>query len=210
MSYSGQIWSPPQYTSFTTLNAIAGTNITSVGNNIVLYAPPATGDNVVGQYITAPSTPYCIIANLVCNPGDNAGASAPQSIVYGLGFYDGTKLIWGGSRWAAGNTGMDTPIFEFANVSTLSARVFSSAYVEGYPVAMLQWFQVRDDGTNIYFYISTDAGPNPPSNWVKLYSQARTSYLTSPSKVFWGCDTNSSASNSGTYLTLNSWQSFAL
>ena len=65
MSYNGQSTVPPSNITFTNLNFITNTVVSTIGNSQVLWVPPAGGDNMVGQYIAAPATPYCCIANIV-------------------------------------------------------------------------------------------------------------------------------------------------
>jgi len=210
MSFEGQLIVPSVNTSFTNLNFITNAVTGTVGESKYLYVPGAANHNVVGQYVGAPATPYCIIANLANNQGDYVSSSyVDEKIMFGIGFYDGTKLVVMTANYSSTVT-MSLAVGEYATVSSTPTSVFGQSFATGHPSGMLQWFQIRDDGTNIYFYIAFDGGESQPLHWVKLYSQARTSYLANVNNVGWFCDSNGSASGNPTYLTLNSWQTVAL
>ena len=211
MSYRGQVWVPPSNATLNNLNIVTGASITTVGSSKVLYAPGKSGDNFVGQYATAPATPYCAIFNISQNQGDYVSAAyAQQSMLCGAGFYDGTKIVGLFAVWS-NNATMRLDVYEWSSVSAIASGVWGQSFSSGQPSANINWFMIRDDGTSIYFYIATD-GMNgaPPTHWVKCYSQARTSYLANVNNVCWGCDTNGSSSDAPTYATLNSFQTVAL
>jgi len=207
MSYQGQVWVPPTNTSFTSFNS---PTVQSVGSNIAMYQNSQSGgsDNIVGQYAVAPSAPYCAIANITFNPANYVGQASPGTMLWGMGFYDGTKLIMLNVRFAETET-MWYNITEYSNVNTYFNNVIGGGTASGYPMSTIQWMQVRDDGTNISFYIATDGGQTQPTHWVQLYQQARTSFLSNVNNVFWGLSaTNGAVAPS--YLTLNSWQIVSL
>jgi hypothetical protein len=213
MGFKGQVWVPPANTSFTNLNTNSLLTTSVVGNNNVIFnLNTHSGDNLIGQYISAPATPYCAIMNLECNPGDynGTGYSNQPTVLFGAGFYDGTKAVTMFMDWASSSNTMGVNIYQWSTTTNISSGVFGQRYASGYPTGNISWFQVRDDGTNIYFYISTDGVTTQPTHWVKLYQQARTSYLSSPSKVGWFSDANGSGTTSPTYYTLNSWQTVGL
>jgi len=213
MSYRGNVWVPPNNSTFTNLNLQTGSSITNVGSGKALFYQPVTGDNIQGQQFTAPATPYCVIGNLVCNQGDYVSASYTndRSIMFGLGFYDGTKAVWGGANWNSASDTMGYNIYHWSNLSTVAATQFGQRFASGQPTGMIQWFQVRDDGTNIYFYIAMDGtSGNPPTHWVKIYSEARTSYLSAPTYIIWAADDSFATAATPAYFTLNSWQVVAL
>jgi hypothetical protein len=211
MSYRGQVWVPPSNTSFTNRNFSGLAAATTVGSSIAMVTTPAANDNLVGQTIAAPSTPYCIIASVACNQGDyvSTGYTTPRTNLFGLGFYDGTKAIVGMAAFA-NNATMRYDVYEWTNVSTINTAVFGQSYASGQPTANLQWFQVRDDGTNIYFYVAMDGGQTQPTHWVKTYQQARTSYLANVNNVGWFGYTGNLNTGQPNYYTLNSWQAVAL
>lgn len=212
MSYNGQIWVPPNGTSFTNLNFITGTTKTTSGPTITLYVPPpASGDNLVGGYVAAPATPYCAIACLNQNIGDyTSGSYGQQTMLAGLGFYDGTKAILAMNRWSTTES-MGQAVYEWTNTSTINTKVMGQSFADGWPTSRNTWFQVVDDGTNIYFFVASDDGSQrPPTQWAQIYQQARTSYLANVNNICWGCDSNGSTSDVPTYLSLLSFQTVGL
>jgi hypothetical protein len=211
MSHTGQVFRPPTNVTFSNLNLLTGAVATKVGETVTLYVPAATGTNLEGQYVAAPATPYCLIANLVSSQGDYVSASyTAEPVNYGIGFYDGTKLVWIRANWSSSIT-MGLFVTESATVSAITADVFGNAYSTGQASGLIRWFMIQDDGTNISFYIAMDADNlTQPHHWVKLYSQARTSYLANVNNICWLCDSNTSASSAPNYLTLQSWQTVAL
>ena len=211
MSYSGQIWKPPVNTSFTTLNTGSLLKTSTVGNSTAIEIGPASsGDNAVGQYIAAPSTPYQVIFNISLSPGDMLASGYTQgTLLFGGGWYDGTKLV---TLFVGFNTSAIAVMnaYEWSTTTNIASNVFGSRQATGYPTSTINWFMLRDDGTNINFYISTDGPQQSPIHWQKAYSQARTTYLSAPTYVGWFADPNSSSSFPPTYLTLNSFQSLSL
>lgn len=206
MSYSGQIYVPPINTTFTALNSAS---ITTVGDRYAMSVPAqsANTDNVVGGYVAAPAAPYCLIANVIINPGDYTNQTNPGSVFNGVGFYDGTKLLYLNCTFNSTHAGIN--VTSYSSVHQAVANLSGNFYSGGYPSDTINWFQLRDDGTNIYFYIATDAGNEPPTHWVKIYSQGRSAYLSAPTNIFWAADAQINAVASA-YLTLNSWQTVSL
>lgn len=205
MSNPGSLLFPTNNLSFTNLNFISGAASAIAGTSTTLYIPSTT-TNIVGQYMAAPATPYCLIANVACNMGDYNAAT--NTVSFGIGFYDGTKLVSLLAQWSSTVT-MGLQVYESADVTHLTTSVFGSTAAAGQPTGTLQWFQIQDDGTNIKFLISTDAaGLEDSTHWVQVYTQARAAYLSAPTNIFWGGCNQSSGSKM--YLTLNSWQTVSL
>lgn len=210
MSYNGQIWVPPISNNFTNVNFNTGATANSVNNAIELYVPKASGsNNLIGQSYNAPSTPYCAIANIDTNIGNFDPNT--NSIIIDFGFYDGTKFVLFQTEFGPINGGetLRYGIIRYSNTTTFSATQYGyTIYPSGYAGSAIRWIQIRDDGTNIYFYIASDGGETQPKHWVKLYQEARTTYLSNVNKIFWGC--NSYFNGCNTYLTLNSFQTISL
>lgn len=214
MAYTGSTFFQPTATTFTNLNiaGVTGAAATKVGDAITLYVPPKSGHNIVGQYVAAPATPYCTIANFVLSQGDWVSSSYTQEqMIYGIGFYDGTKLIMMAATFTGAVT-MSLTINEYATVTSTPTTVFGSNISAGQPSSMVRSFQIQDDGTNIHFSMALDGnqGLHQPYQWVQLYIQARTSFLSAVTNVFFGVDSNGSNSGTYSYATLNSWQTVAL
>ena len=212
MSYEGQLVVPATNNTFSTF-AGGGTGITpvNIGGSILVPGLAATANGVGGAKIAAPATPYCTIANIVCNQGDYVSSSITQKpIGYGLGFTDGTKYIFVCATWGSAVT-MEVNVYECATSASTASSVFGQTFTGGQPTGSVTWFQVRDDGTSIYFYIATENdGETQPKHWVKLYSQLRTSYLSAVTSICYIYYVTGVASGPNTYLTVNSWQTVAL
>jgi hypothetical protein len=208
MSYEGLLYVPPSNTSFTNLNFITGATVSTVGNQLDFFSPSKSGNNVVGQYVAAPATPYCTIAKIVNNQGDYVSASYTNTtMTYGLGFYDGTKLVAMQASYSNTIT-MSLRVNTFATTTSTPTTVFGQDYADGQ--GLISWFQIRDDGTNIYFYVAMDDGETQPTHWVKLYQQARTSFLTAVTNVCYMINATGGAADNNNYLTIQSWQTVAL
>lgn len=205
-SYLGQVLVPTNNISFSALPTVTGQVMSVVGGSTILYAPSSSEQNI-GYYIPAPPTPYSIIMNLALNQGDYVSASwgSDRTVLYGPYFYDGTKFVM--MQCVFNNTDtMGIDIYECSNNTTASI-VFGRRLSSGQPSSLINWLQVVDDGTNIYFYVAMDGNnTSPPSHWVQIYSQARTSYLSNVNYVGWGSLNNNNIDEAPLYLTLNSWQ----
>lgn len=208
MSYSGNVLTPTNNLSFSNLNLITNSTTAQVGGSTILYIPAKTGDNLTAQYVAAPATPYCLIANVVCNQGDYNTNNNTNTIVYGIGFTDLTKSVLLAMDWN-NTTSSRMAVYNFPTVTSVGVLAGNNSMASGQPTSLVNWFQIRDDGTNIYFYIALDGMEGaPPTMWVKLYQESRTAHLASPSNIFWGADSN--GTGAATFLTLNSWQTVPL
>ncbi len=205
MSYKGQIYTPPPTSSWSWFNQGSSVATTIDNNAINLYVPKnASGQSATLYYRTAPSTPYTIIANVTANP-INKESSTSFYVPYMFGFTDATKVIAIMPRLQQSATNQ-----LFVDYMATSTSINADLYISGgtagdYPYASNQWFMIRDDGTNIYLYMSAD-NQNNGSSWVKIYSEARTTHLT-PSKVCFGAGPMGSCSLN---VTLNSWLELAV
>lgn len=212
MSYEGQLVVPATNSAFSVFFG-GGTGFlpVNIGGSILVPGQAATANCVGGGKIAAPATPYCTIANIVCNQGDYVSSSYTQEpIGYGLGFTDGTKYIFVSANWGSATT-MNVKVYECATNASTASSVFGQAFTSGQPTGSITWFQVRDDGTSIYFYIATENdGETQPKHWVKLYSQLRTSYLSAVTSICYIYYVTGTATGPNTYLTVNSWQTVAL
>jgi len=200
-------YTPPPTSGWSYYNQSSTTATTINGSAINFYMPKhgsAGADNFTGYVRTAPSTPYTIIANVTYNAVD-INATTGLILTPGLGFTDGTSATWTNPRIF--ETGYSLTVLYAANSTAGSANVFSDrpATATAYPWPLTQWYMIRDDGTNVYYYISNDSQDNG-STWVRLYTETRTANFThSKVGLFWAaqghCDMN---------CTLNSWLSLAV
>jgi hypothetical protein len=203
MSFNGQIFTPPPISGWSSYNQTSTATL-SANNAINLYVAKSgtvNSDNCSGYYRAAPSTPYTIIANCTYN-GVDINVADNLVLTPGLGFTDTTKLSFINPRFNT-TVGYALCVSNFTNATSISSNVFSnqSAGVSMYPQPINQWWMLRDDGTNIHFYMSSDS-QNNGSTWVSLYSVARTNFLT-PSKIglFWNARGNIDMN-----VTISSWQ----
>lgn len=206
MSFIGQIYTPPPAASWSWFNQSTGSIVTTIDNGAInVFANKnVSGQNVTGRYRTAPSTPYTIIANVTANP-INKEASSSFYNPYVFGFTDGTKLVAIMPRLQNSGTQQGLFVEYMTAYNNLSADLYiSNIGAADYPYASNQWMMLRDDGTNIYLYMSGDSQFNG-SSWVRIFSEARTTHLT-PSSIIFGsgqmgsCSTNSTLNS---YLVLS-------
>lgn len=218
MSYPGNVYfQPPSFTTLKGASVPASFALTRVGQAITMYSATniSNSDNFGGGYIAAPATPYCAIANLVLNQGDYVNTSYTHSptVLTCFGFYDGTKLVTLCPVYNNGDT-MGIDVYEWSGTSAIASGVFGQRFASGQPSTMMNWQMIQDDGTNIKFYMAMDGTNNvQPSQWVLLYSQSRTAYLSAPTNICWGMDVTSAGNTSASppvYCTLNSFQTVAL
>lgn len=114
-------------------------------------------------------------------------AQAVPGIRLGIGIFDGTgkAISWGMSnspamlvaRWSASNNPTDA---------------YSQGLTSSSVISMPNWFQIRDDGTNLNFEYSHNG-----NDWIWAYSETRTSFLTA-AYVGWGVYWNVTAGSART------------
>lgn len=169
---------------------------TTLGNGVNLWTPKnIAGHSITGYTRTAPSTPYTIIAHITMNTQDSTGLEQ-----IGIGFDDGTKYINLLVK-AQANTYTSAWAVQYGitSITTVGDRAgFKYAY--GYPYCELGWLMIRDDGTNIYFYVGDDTG----DNYYEVYHEARGNSLTTgPTNV--GLYSDADASSTLDW-TVDNWQ----
>jgi hypothetical protein len=158
---SGGLWSQVLSTTPTTSTTLLANTLSSGGSGATI-SNMATGVYInnpggyVAAYTTAvPATPYSIVALVVGNNGTPA-----------LGWSDGTKVH------CIYSTTSNITVQRYSNVntgSTIDAAVGNSANLR------MQWYKIRDDGTNVTFYYSNDG-----VNFISAYTIAKSSgYLGS-------------------------------
>jgi len=132
---------------------------------VSITAPSSATNNICGRYRAAPSPPYKITVLLGMTRNNSAS-------MLGIGWYDGTSKLQllSYENNAAPSTVLRVRQFSSptsANtVNFLSNQIFFSQPI---------WFQLQDDGANVYFAFSQDG-----VNFMTLYSVAKSSgYLGS-------------------------------
>lgn len=195
-SGSGGLWS----NELSSVPTSSGTGLTTWGNQnsatiadttagvLLTAANASANDSWSIRYKTAPSTPYSITALISFLPW-TVSSSGDYNV--GIGFYDGTKTVV--LRNLLHNNGAAFPLVsEYSGLTTWNSNVWSGSTLS----QTMLWMKIKDDGTNLLFYLSADG-----YNFTQVYSQGRTSYLTGPTDIFFGA-----AANGGTLpATLMSW-----
>lgn len=173
MSFKGFVKTP--LPSTTADGANAGQTWTAFGNIGNMYSPASGGGTYIGRYVTPPSTPYTIIAHFAVNPTTSTALIRGP----GLGFADGTKSIIMQTKAHANTYTSGYSVEYFSNTVTLSSTLAGYVYAYGFPLINIGWQAIRNDGTNIYFYIGDDSG----QNFYQIYSEAKGANLGTINRV---------------------------
>jgi hypothetical protein len=207
MSNKGMIYVPPPSSSWSFYNQSSSVATTINNGAINLYMPKhgsANADNFTGYYRTAPSTPYTIIANVTYNAVDVNGTTG-TFLTPGLGFTDGTACEFINPRCFSSGYGLTVLYCDSSTHGSANHFDDRPNTATAYPWPITQWYMLRDDGTNVFYYMSNDTQDNGRS-WVKLFSNGRTTNFTKSSVgVFWGA-----LGNVAMNCTINSWTSLAV
>lgn len=173
MSFKGFVKYPVVLTNW--LNQGSST-LTTLGNIINIYSPGVVGANISGRYVAPPSTPYTVIAHLNYNPMDTTG----YVICGGLGMSDGTKIITFMIRYQANAYTAAWTVSYCATTTSINADLAGDGgRTYGFPSAKIQWLALRNDGTNIYFYVGDESG----QNFYQVYSEAKGAHLGTINEV---------------------------
>lgn len=160
----------------------SGASVSQNAWGISLSSASHSGELVSAILKTAPATPYSVVARMKLFPGSSAYVKA------GLCVSDGTKFQIMGLAYQTA--------FQYGITNMNSASSYSG--FQGSQLAMTwwpDWHRIRDDGTNLYYDVSSDG-----VSWVNLYSFSRTAFLT-PSQVGVCIDPNAQ----GISMSLFSW-----
>jgi len=168
------------------LNQPASSTVEDNEAGITVFQPAGAGThNKALIQKTAPGTPYSISALVSIDSVLNTDFS-----VLDFGWSDGTNILVFEMQISA--TQQTFLVYQFTSFTEGGA---TQRYTTTLPGRMW-WIKLLDDGTNLKLYQSTSG-----KKWTQMYSQARTSFLTSPSKIIFGAD----AYNQDTYATIHSW-----
>ncbi|MGH6796567.1 MAG: hypothetical protein ACREDH_15540 [Methylocella sp.] len=180
---SGGVISTSAGSRFSAVPTQAGTGFSSFlhtgGNstkadkpNGIVVSTSNTGDLIMVDLTTVPSTPYAFDLNLL------AVAQGSGYIGYGLvGWSDGTKYLLLRMLQLYGETQILVDTWNAYN--SHGSIVYGGNYT--HPCGQSEWLRIHDDGTNLNFYSSPDGAA-----FALIYQQGRTSYLSSPSHVVFG------------------------
>jgi hypothetical protein len=179
----------PSAVSFSWRNQGAATE-TATGNGALFLVAPANGtDNIRGREITAPATPWTITTLM-------------------LPLLNGTNFVQCGMYAADNGTGrIITYLFPNNVANVLQVNQYTNATTFSSTALTLTnsgnrgpflWMAITDDGTNRLYKWSADG-----LNFVTVLSETRTTWLATPDRVGYFCD-----SDNGTWAaqtTLISW-----
>jgi hypothetical protein len=167
-----------------------GSSATVRQGSIFLQGVAGSGPNLRLYEVSVPgSTPYSFTAGMRTL---QVGAGSTN---VGLCFDDGTKVVW-----IALSINGSSPILAVTIIRFNSVTSFSSAPVN-LPIMGVAggevYLKVRDDGTNIYFYIGTN-----PFDLVLVYQEAKGAFLGTITDVGIALDCETGSSGFITATTL--------
>lgn len=180
----------PNLTTFAWLNQGSAT-VTARAGSMLLSTPAASGNNLKGQEITAPSTPYSIVACV------QPLVPMVNFTVCGMYFRDHTsgKLVVMNLAGQGGGSCMPLIIQNYTSPTVFSANAQAYIFVSTVGTFFLK---LRDDGTNFYFSVS----PNG-LDFLQVFQVSRTAFLSSPDRVGFHVEANNSSWPSA--MALLSW-----
>jgi hypothetical protein len=163
-SEGGASYTAPPTSGWTWANQ-ASAAVATVGDTLV-FTDPIAGNTDVNNHVyyrAAPSTPWVLTAAFKLSAlgiqFSNAGIGWRQSS-------DGKLLmvrqIWN-SDWRVTVTTASSPTAEVSNIVATPLMALMD----------IMWLRISDDGTTRKAYVSADG-----ENWVQIYSESRTTYLT--------------------------------
>ena len=163
---------------FTWLNQGSATATDLDSGGIALVVPTTSGNSIRGKYKSAPGTPYTLTV------GFAPQLHADSTCVAGIGFRESSsgKLIIMGSAKVD-----ELAVYKFNSPTSFNTSLFSRV---PWPMArLIQWFQLEDDGTDIYFRTGVDG-----INFQDIVDEARgTFFTTGPDQILFYCNTNSAS-----------------
>jgi hypothetical protein len=131
---------------FTTWANQGSATITNNAIGVSMYCPSSGGSNALRFYYEAPpSTPYSFVAHVTVNQLDSGHNGAA-----GIGWSDGTAYQFIGLV-GANASGAFVNVQDWTSNSSFNTNNYS-----GLQTRTDCWFEIRDDGTTVYFYESND------------------------------------------------------
>lgn len=189
----GEVFTKPVVGSFTfDGHSLAGTpTAVQQSDSIYLFHPGVNGDSLIELYISAPATPYTVIAK-----AEILGLASWGAISGGIYFGDGTKLYGVGVQ--CNNNSII--VTRWNSVTSFS---LSPVTLTGSLHSRIVWFKIRDDGTNRIWSCSIDG-----LNWVVLLTEGRTTFMGASTRIGAYLNGNTGGTNTGRVvgLLLSSWQ----
>jgi hypothetical protein len=184
----------PALSSFTWVNQGSSSARQTVSSGpIEATIADSSSLNWRGLFVAVPATPYKLTVNMrgYQPAGSTAGSN---TATFGLYFYDGTKLE--GFDLLLEGSGLTKARIEKLNsvnadnstawIASGGAGVVSDGIL--YKLPSSTWFQLRNNGTTMYFDYSIDG-----ANFINLFSEAVGTFLTPTEFGFGGISVTSGA-----------------
>lgn len=154
---------PPVLSAFSWLNQGSSAQATQQAGFIDMSDSVSASGTIRALIQSAPAAPYSIAVRM-------KGILLQNYQGFGLILYDSTT----GKALTFGPIVSQIEVFSWNSVTSTNSQLFAGQ--SGVPIPA--WMMIRDDGTNLYFSVSTDG-----VSWVRLWSAGRTAYLSSPGHV---------------------------
>jgi hypothetical protein len=151
-------------------------------------------DNHRVYYKAAPATPYAITALVMMEV-----CVTTYPVIDPLGWRDsvsGKLEMW---TVQGGASSIPTTVDKWTNATTNS----SHPYVQTVPVKNFNWYKIRDDGTNVYFYTSVDG-----VHFQQWYTEVKSAGFlgaTGYNQVWFGLNSNQGTTIPPLVMKLLSW-----
>jgi hypothetical protein len=149
--------------SFTWLNQGTATCVDADDGGLLMTMPSEAVTQVRGKYLTAPSTPWWIVAFVMYGPGMAIGASGSSLGLMGRENSTG-KLYLLPQRQDIGGA-----LWRMTNVTTFSADV--DTFIDGQQQGV--WMRLGDNGTNVFGEMSQNG-----IDWEVCWDEGRTSFMS--------------------------------
>lgn len=159
--------------------------------HISIIAPHNAAGSLSCRVKTAPATPYTVSARL------RFALPAKNSQSAGLLFREsGTAELVIFAASYDGSGGLEIlSVSHWTSPTSFSASVFTQHWA-GRP----DWMRIADDGTNRRYSVSADG-----ENWIEVYNEGRTVFLTANQTGFMVNAQNGSAPNLSGQMVVESW-----
>lgn len=148
--------------------------INDLGKGIYVYAPSRGGsDGITSLYKTSPTAPYQITICMEriifskmythCAVGWRNSSSAK---IQEVGYYN----------WSVAEIQLRYGYIRGNNYNSYTS--WNSEILSGSMIGLFEWWRVKDDNTNRYWYVSLDG-----QNWTLVLTIARTNFIGTPDQV---------------------------
>jgi hypothetical protein len=183
---------PPVLTDFTATATPAGSSAVQRTSSVSVLYSPTVATSWATWLKAAPATPYTVVIGFVTL----AYCGAFPSFAIALEESSTGKYVFWEFRSGNGAYPLQLDVGHWTNSTTFSADTYGKPVMAVMPAV---WLSVKDDGTNLTFYLLLD-GQNP----IQMFQESRTAFLAGgPNKIGWGIE-NGTASNFS-YATIVHW-----